>query len=64
MIVVDASHLLIATPKGLWKITESQVIKRSFEGLSVTGICNIIDSVYLLSFEEVSRMCVWNEQTN
>jgi hypothetical protein len=64
MIVIDASHLLIATPIGVWKITESKVIKRFFEGLWVTGICNVFNSVYLLSFEKDERMCLWNEQTN
>lgn len=50
MIVLNASHLLIATPIGLWEIKKYKVIKRSFIGSWVNCICNIIDFVYLLSF--------------
>jgi hypothetical protein len=63
IVSIDKTHYLLATYKGLLKVSKHQMINHYFKGKSVSSVCHKTDSFYLLGFYN-NGLIVWDEEKN
>jgi Neuraminidase (sialidase) len=63
IVAIDDTHFLLADVKGLLKTSKNQLIKHYHEGKSVRSLCQIIDRIYLVGFED-HGLIVWDEESD
>jgi hypothetical protein len=63
IVAIDDTHYLLAALEGLLKTTKDQLINHYFKGKTVSCLCHITDSIYLVG-TEYHGLLVWNEETD
>ena len=61
MVAIDDTFCMLAVRRGLLKAAYDQLIKHYHEGESVSSLCHLADSMYLVGFT-YDGLVVWDEK--
>ena len=51
MLAIDDTNFLLATAQGLLRTTRDQVVKHYYKAKTARAVCHIVDSIYLVGYE-------------
>jgi hypothetical protein len=61
LVSINETQYLLATSKGLLKTSKDLILTRHIKRKSISSLCHVTDSIYLMGLHKKNKLVVWNE---